>query len=112
MEKSKEAAPKAKSDDTLMAVLATLPLIGLIFYFAMSDASKFVRHYAKQSIGLLVLWVVAVALGFIPVLGWILSCLIGIGAFVGWILLVVNALQGNTFSLPVISDLLDQVLKE
>jgi uncharacterized membrane protein len=105
-------ADSKKQDETLMAALATLPLVGLIIYFAMSDASAFVKNYAKQSIGLLVLWVVAAALGFIPVLGWILSCLLGIAGLVAWLLLLVNALQSNpTYKLPVLGELMDGILK-
>jgi len=105
-------AETKKQDETLMAALATLPLVGLVIYFAMSDASAFVKNYAKQSVGLLGLWVVAVALGFIPFLGWILSCVIGIVGLVAWLMLLINALQGNqSYKLPVLGEQMDKLLK-
>jgi uncharacterized membrane protein len=105
-------ATKSKQDDTMLAALATLPLVGLIIYFAMADASAYVKNYAKQSMGLLAIWLVAVVLGFIPILGWILSCVLGIVGLVAWLMLLINALQGNqTFKLPVLGDLVDGILK-
>ncbi|KXK26749.1 MAG: Chloroplast import component protein (Tic20) [candidate division WS6 bacterium OLB20] len=109
-----ENAPVAKKsqDDTLLAVLATFPLIGLVMYFGMNDLSDFVRHYAKQSVGLSILVIASVVIGIIPLIGWLVSCILGIAVFVGWLLLVINAFQGTKFELPVVTDLVNQLLKK
>ena len=106
------------NNETGLAALATIPVVGLVIYFGMKDASDFVKHYAKQSIGLLlvsiVLGVVSVVAIFIPFVGWVVSCLATIlflGVFVLWLMLVMNALQGKKYSLPMIDDLLKNILK-
>ena len=112
------AQPASAQNDNVMAAVATIPLVGLIIYFAMSDASDFVKFYAKQSIGLLligiIITIVSFVIGFIPFLGWIISLLLGIlnlGLFIAWLVLLINALQGNRFRLPVVADLTDQLIK-
>lgn len=110
---AEEKATKSLEDDKILAAVATLPLVGLVIYFAMPDASPYVKHYAKQGgIGLLPLWAVAMVIIIIPFLGAILSCVIGIVAMVAWILLLIHALQGDAkFKLPVLGDLVDQIVK-
>jgi uncharacterized membrane protein len=78
------------------------------------NRNRFVRFHSFQSIGLwLALSVAGAALrlgGFllflIPVVGQLLlllvSMLLGLGFFVIWLVLVVKALQGERFTLPVI----------
>ena len=108
------AAP-AMNNDTALAAVSTIPLIGLILYFAMPNVSPFVRHYEKQGTGLFVVyvisWFVAIILAFIPFLGGLLSLIICLGLFVAWLVLLINALQNKTYSLPVISDFINQYLK-
>jgi uncharacterized membrane protein len=78
---------------------------GLIFLLIEKD-SKFVRFHAIQSIGfsicIVILWVIAVVLAFIPILGWIVDFLIWIGIVVLWIVLMVKAYQGHMFKLPIV----------
>jgi len=111
-------ASTSASNDNVMAAVATLPLIGLIIYFAMPTASDFVKFYAKQSIGLLVAWIVLGIIGFvvglIPFLGWIISffvSLLSLALVILWLVLLINALQGNRFRLPVVADMVDQLIK-
>lgn len=109
-----QAAPAGggASNDKVLAAVSTLGLVGLIIYFAMPDASAYVKNYAKQGGMLFIVLMVGWVLGFVPVLGWLLSCLVSITSFVFWVLLVMNALQGNeTYKLPVVGDLADQVFK-
>lgn len=114
----KESTPKSKDDEKILAALATIPGVGLIIYLVMKDASAFVKHYAKQSIGLLVfipLWVIFGVLSIIPWVGFIMMCLnfVLILAYVAlWLMLLVNALQEKMYSLPVLTDLVNKVLKD
>jgi uncharacterized membrane protein len=115
----------AKSDDNIIAALATIPIVGLIIWFAMKDASSLVKFYAKQGTGLLI---ASVALGIIQTFGWIfigifdflgflsllMSCVLslaGLGLFVVWLILLIKALQGETYRVPFLSDTMDKILK-
>lgn len=111
-------APSAQSNDNVMAAVATIPLVGLIIYFAMQDASDLVKFYAKQSIGLLLVSIVVSVINFvvlfIPYIGGLLSCvtsLLSLGVFALWLILAINAFQGKKFRLPVVADLVDQFIK-
>ncbi len=108
-------------NDKVMAAVATIPLVGLIMYYGMSNLSEFVKFYARQSIGLLILSVL-VSLGsffsaflfFIPFVGSILSLLFtvaGLGVFVLWLVALINALQGKKANVPVASNIVDQLIK-
>jgi uncharacterized membrane protein len=95
---------KSVSDDKVLAAVATIPLVGLIIFYAMPDATAVVKHYAKQSNVILL----ANIIGMVPVLGWIVW-LVG---FVMWILLFVKALQGDEkFMVPVVGEYFDKLLK-
>jgi uncharacterized membrane protein len=109
----------ASSNDNVMAAVATIPLVGLIMYFAMKDASDLVKFYAKQSIGLLLLSIIisvfSFAIAFLPLeIYLMISCassLLSLVVFILWIVLLINALQGKKFRIPVMSDMMDQILK-
>jgi uncharacterized membrane protein len=95
---------KSVSDDKVLAAVATIPLVGLIIFYAMPDASAVVKHYAKQSNVILLTNII----GMIPFLGWIVW-LVG---FVMWIMLFVKALQGDEkFMVPVVGEYFDKLLK-
>ena len=84
-------ATTSSSNDKVMAIVASIPVIGLIIFFAMTDASPLVKHYAKQSNAVLALEVVSMVVAIIPVLGWIVSFFASIIALVAWLMLAVNA---------------------
>jgi uncharacterized membrane protein len=109
--------PSSQDNDKVMAAVATIPLVGLIMYYGMKDLSPLAKFYAKQSIGLLIVSilvsVVSLVLGFIPFLG-IITCfspLLSLALLVAWIILVVKALQGEEYRLPVLADMVDQLVK-
>ena len=111
------SAPKSADNDKILAAVATLPVVGLIMFFAMKDASPLVKHYAKQSNAILAIWIV------MSVLIMILSAItFGVGALLGcltWIvpvavnvLLIIKAYNGEpSYVLPVIGDFFDKLIK-
>jgi uncharacterized membrane protein len=109
----------ATSNDNVMAAVATIPLVGLIIFFAMKDASDLVRFYAKQATGLTivyaVLFVVQIFVGLIPLgIGAILGCglwIVEIVLFVVWLVMFIYALQGKKYRMPVLADAVDQLIK-
>lgn len=95
----------SKSNDNVMAALASIPLVGLIMYFAMPDASPFVKNYARQGT---ILFPLGFVLGVIPIINFIGGPIL----LVLIVMLVVQALQGNeTYRLPVVADLADRFLQ-
>ena len=96
----------------LMAVLAYLGIL-VIIPIIVEPNSKFVRHHANQGIILLmtsiiysaVMKVLAVLVGWVPIIGSIilsLVSLIGVVLMIFIILGIVNAAQGNAKELPII----------
>ncbi len=93
-----------KEENKTMAILACIPVVGLILLFVEKN-DTFVRYYAAQytilgavsiviSILLSILWVIAVFFGWIIWLG--ITVLIVLG--------MIKASQGERFDIPVISE--------
>ena len=79
-------------------------ITGIVFLIIEKN-SKFVKFHAWQSIGtFLALFIVSMAVGWLPFLNWILSIIIEIIAFVLWILLMYKAYQGEMYKLPIVGD--------
>lgn len=103
----------------LAGALAYLTLIpALVFLFVEPyRRDRFVRFHSLQCIGLWLallviaaaLWVAGSVLGIIPVLPMLLlSGLIGLAAVITWLVLVVKALLGEFFKLPLLGELAEQ----
>jgi len=102
---------KSAGDDKVLAAVATIPLVGLIIYYAMPDASDTVKHYAKQSNALLAVNIVTMILGVTFVLA-ILTPFISLLAFIMWVVLFVKALQAEEkYMLPVVGEFFNNLLK-
>ena len=103
------------SNDKVMAAVATIPLVGLIMFYAMKDASPVVKHYAKQSNAVLAIEVVSMIItvvGSVIIVGACVGGLLGLVAFVAWVLLLIKALNGDgVYVLPVIGEYFDKLLK-
>jgi len=107
---------------TIAGALAYCTIIPAIIFLLVEPYSKdrFMRFQSFQCIGL---WLAGLVIGaalrvagfllyFIPVLGHLLVVLVSmvviLGFFVIWVVLVVKALQGETFKLPLIGDYAEQ----
>lgn len=89
------------------------PITGVLF-LVLEPANKFVRFHAMQSIVVSVaLIALSIALGiltsvlaFVPIVGWLLALLmsvgLGLGSLVLWVLLIVKALQGQEWEVPMV----------
>lgn len=103
---------KSASDDKVLAAVATIPLVGLIIYYAMPDASPMVKNYAKQSNAVLAANLLIMVVGFVPVLGWALAPLLSLVPLIMWVLLFIKALQGEEkYLFPAVGDYFDKLLK-
>jgi len=104
--------------ETIAGALAYCTIVPAIIFLLVEPYSKnrFVRFHSFQCIGLCLAGVAVgaalraagVLLFFIPLLGHLLvalvSMVVSLGLFVIWIVLVVKALQGEMFKLPVVGD--------
>ena len=104
--------------ENIAGALAYFTFIPAIVFLLVEPYSRnrFVRFHSVQC---LLLWGAALVLGaalkiagwvllIIPVIGhllvFLISVVVGLAAFVVWLVLVVKALQGEAFKLPVIGD--------
>jgi uncharacterized membrane protein len=104
--------------ETLAGALAYFLVVPAIVFLFVPPFSKnhFVRFHSFQCLGLCLvgvvigaaLRIVGVLLAFIPVVGHLLvalfTMLVSLAFFVVWVVLVVKALQGEMFKLPLIGD--------
>lgn len=108
--------------ENLAGALSYCTIIPAIIFLFVEPYSKnrFVRFHSFQSLGV---FLVAVVVGsalrvlgfmlfFVPVLGhlivWLLSMVVALAVFAVWVVLVVKALQGEMFKLPVVGDFAEQ----
>lgn len=101
-----------KGNENLMGAAAYLLgfITGVIFLFV-EKQSKFVRFHAMQSTLLFGgIFVVNMALGFIPILGWLVGLLLSFAAFVLWIVCMWKAFQGEMYKVPYVGDMAEKQL--
>jgi uncharacterized membrane protein len=104
--------------ETIAGALAYFLLPAIVFLLAGPyNRNRFVRFHSVQSIASWLTAIVIAAalrtatavLGFIPLLGtlaaWLLWMLMSLAFFMIWVVLLVKALQGEMFELPIIGDL-------
>ena len=79
-----------------------------IAFLVLEKKSSFVRFHAMQStITFLGLFVISIVIGFIPIIGllvypiWILSLIV-------WLILMVKALRGERYSLPIVGKMAEE----
>jgi uncharacterized membrane protein len=103
--------------ETLAGALAYFLLPAIVFLLVEPyKKNRFVRFHSFQFLGFCLLGVVVgallrvvgVVLFFIPAIGhplvWLVSMLVSLAFFMVWVVLVVKALQGEMFKLPLVGD--------
>ena len=76
-----------------------------IVFLVVEKKSSFVKFHAMQStITFLSLLVISILFGWVPVIG----ALIWIGGLVLWLLLMIKALQGQRYALPIVGKMAEQ----
>ncbi|OGP88783.1 MAG: hypothetical protein A2157_12760 [Deltaproteobacteria bacterium RBG_16_47_11] len=86
-------------------------ITGIIF-LVVEKKSSFVKFHAMQStITFLSLFIISFILGFIPIIGllvypiWILSLIL-------WLLLMIKALRGERYSLPIVGKMAEEKTRQ
>ena len=100
---------KTKEESVLFAFLVTfLSIIGFLIAILLKRKDKYVMYYAKQS---LIIFIVAVIAGAIlslitgiPIIGEIISFATNILILIAWFMSWINALSGKMKPIPIISE--------
>ena len=99
----KKSVPKKDDDSKLFAFLATfLSVVGFIIALATKKDNKYVMFYAKQSLIIFIVYVVAAVVIIIPIIGWLLSPIIYVLGVILWIISWIYALSGVMKEVPII----------
>ena len=103
---------ETKGNENLMAAASyLLGFITGVIFLLVEKQSKFVRFHAMQSTVLFGgIFVINIALGFIPILGWLAGLLLSLAAFVLWIVCMWKAFQGEMYKAPIVGDIAEKQL--
>ncbi len=103
---------ETKSNENLMGAASyLLGFITGIIFLLVEKQSKFVRFHAMQSTVLFGgIFIVNIALGFIPILGWLVGLLLSFAAFILWIVCMWKAFQGEMYKAPFVGDIAEKQL--
>ncbi len=101
-----------KNNENLMAAASyLLGFVTGIIFLVLEKQSRVVRFHAMQSTILFGgIFVVNIALGFIPILGWLVGLLLSLVAFILWIVLMWKAFQGEMYKVPYVGELAEKQL--
>jgi len=107
--KVEEIKKQNQKKDTLFAFLATfLSIIGFLIAILTKKEDKYVMYYAKQSLVIFLVAIIAGAIlsliSWIPIIGWIISFATNILILIAWFMSWINALSGEMKPIPIISD--------
>lgn len=104
-------------DEKMAAALSyVFGIISGIIVLVMERENKFVRFHAMQStfwfmFVMVIVWILRFVANM-PIIGWLLGwiispilAIIGFIVFISWVFLIVKALNGDTFKLPIIGDI-------
>lgn len=99
----KGKAAVSKSDDTkLFAFLATfLSIVGFIIALLTKKEDKYVMHYAKQSLAIFILFVIAWVVMIVPIIGWIVGWIVYVIGVILWLISWIYALSGDMKDVPI-----------
>lgn len=105
---------ESKGNQNLLGAVAYLLgfITGVILLLTEKN-NKFVRFHAMQSIIVFGgLFVINIALNFVPALGNMVGMVLSLVSFVLWIVLMWKAYSGEMYKLPVVGDIAEQQLKK
>lgn len=102
----------ARGNENLMGAASyLLGFITGIIFLLVEKQSKFVRFHAMQSTILFGgVFIVNIALGFIPILGWMVGLILSLISFILWIVLMWKAFQGEMYHVPYVGEMADRQL--
>jgi uncharacterized membrane protein len=79
-------------------------ITGIVF-MVVEKKSRFVKFHAKQStITFLILFVISLIIGWIPIIGFLVLLL----SLILWLLLMIKALKGERYMLPIVGKMAEE----
>jgi uncharacterized membrane protein len=106
-----QSSAQSGLSDTAAGALAYVTIIPAIIFLIVEPYNKnsYVKFHSWQSIFFCIAaFAVHLVLSLIPVIGWILVPFVSLGFLVIWIILLLKALKGERFQLPLIGKLAAQ----
>jgi len=96
-------------NENIAAALAySLFFFSGIVVLIMEKENKFVRFHALQStLWFMILGVFSTLAGWLPFIGGLIASGIGLVMMISWIVLMFQAIQGKTFKLPIVGDVVE-----
>jgi len=109
-----ENMAQSNSNEKVMGAVAyLLGFITGVILLLTEKQNRFVRFHAMQSTVLFGgIFILNIALGFVPGVGWAVGSLLSLVTFVLWIVCMWKAFQGEMFKLPVVGDFAEAQLKK
>lgn len=107
--KIKKRKAKRRDDSHTYAFITTFfSIFGFILAMLLWKKNKYVIFYAKQSLVIFVIAIIASVvnsiLNFIPIFGWVITFGLNIVVLIAWLASWINSLSGKTKSIPIVSD--------
>jgi uncharacterized membrane protein len=102
---SPQSPSQSGLSDNAAGALAYVTLIPAIIFLIVEPYNKnsYIRFHSWQCIFLcIVAFAVHLVLSLIPVIGWILVPFVSLGFLILWIIVLLKALKGERFQLPLI----------
>jgi uncharacterized membrane protein len=106
-----EATAQSGLSDNAAGALAYVAIIPAVIFLIVEpyNRNSYIRFHSWQSIFLCVAAIaIHLVLGMVPIIGWILVPFVSLAFLVLWIILILKALKGERFKLPVIGDLAEK----
>jgi uncharacterized membrane protein len=83
-------------------------ITGIVF-LVVEKKSSFVKFHAKQStITFLILFVISLIIGWVPIIGFLVLIL----SLILWLLLMIKALKGERYMLPIVGKMAEEKTNE
>jgi uncharacterized membrane protein len=96
---------KTNDDPRLFAFLATfLSIVGFLIALIVKKNDKYVMHYAKQSAIIFIVFIIGMAVDWIPIIGDIISIVVNILGLLFWVISWVYALSGEFKDVPFVGE--------
>ncbi len=103
MAKKKQNKKRGQDDKKFWAFIATfLSIIGFIITLLIKKDDEYVIFYAKQSLVVFIVFVIAWAVMIVPILGWIVGAVIYIIGVILWIISWIYAISGDKKEVPIV----------
>ena len=101
---------KTSKDDKLFAFLAVfLSIIGFFIVYIAKKDNEYVMFYAKQSLVIFILFVIASVIDKTPVIGFIIGPVFIVLSLILWIISWLNALSGEKRGTFLISEFSNKI---